>query len=129
LWPWDVPPAVSGLPETEPAFDAAIRDGKRADLGEKNYERAIGFYRQAAEIAKYDRQRASARLVLAGALLRSGDRRGAAAAYRAVLKLPSAVLDEEGLASWSVAALPLLELKAHTADVLERLRTDVESRL
>ena len=125
LFPWDV---ASGVPESpEPAFSAALTAGKRLEFAEKNFDRASTFYRQAIEIARNDRQRASARLSLAGALLRGGDRRGAAATYSDLLKLPSSVLDENSLAYWSSAALPLLELGGHAA-VLARVRQDVESK-
>ena len=126
VWPWDVNSNANKLPEERPEFDRAIDEGRRAEFAEKRYDRAADLYRQAAQIARHDTQRASARLGVARTQLRAGQRTAAVAAYREVLELPSTVTDDNGLSYWSSAATPLVELGAGL-DVLERVDGDLES--
>jgi len=126
VWPWDVSPAVSEQSEDDPAFAAAMESGRRAEFAEQRYDRATDLYRQAARIARNERQRASARLGLARSERRVGHRTAAIAVYRDVLKLPSTVTDNDGLSLWSYAAAPLVEL-TNGLDALERTNRDIES--
>lgn len=128
VWPWDITSIASERPEEGPEFARALDEGRRAEFAEKRYDRAADLYRQAAETARRDTQRASARLGLARTQLRAGRRTAAVAAYREVLKLPSTVTDDSGLSYWSSAAAPLVELGAGL-DVLERVNGDLESPL
>ena len=125
VWPWDVNP-VSEQSEDDPAFAAAMESGRRAEFAEQRYDRAADLYRQAARLARNEKQRASARLGLARSERRLGQRTAAVAVYRDVLKLPSTVTDNDGLSLWSYAAAPLVELSAGL-DALERTNRDMES--
>ncbi|MGH9383725.1 MAG: ATP-binding protein [Vicinamibacterales bacterium] len=126
VWPWDITAIAKGLPAESPEFARAFNEGRRLEFAEKRYDRAADLYRHAAATARHDAQRASARLGLARCLLRVGQQRAAIAAYRELLKLPSAVTDDHGLSYWSSAALPLVELGGRIG-VLERVNLDLES--
>jgi signal transduction histidine kinase len=126
VWPWDINSSANERAEENSEFARAINEGGRAEYAEKRYDRATELYRKAAEIARHDTQRAVARLGVARALLRAGQRTAAVATYREVLKLPSTVTDDSGLSYWSYAATQLVELGAGL-DVLERVNGDLES--
>jgi two-component system phosphate regulon sensor histidine kinase PhoR len=126
VWPWDIHAVANRPPEEGPEFSRAMNDGSRAEFGDRRHDRAADAYRQAVETARHDAGRASARLALARAELRVGRRAAAVATYREVLKLPSTVIDDEGLSCSSSAALPLVGVGAG-ADVLERVSRDLES--
>src|SRR4029453_13870247 len=125
VWPWDVQSTTETLPE-DPEFVRAMDGGIRAEYTEQRSDRAADLYRQALSTARYDMQRAKARLGLARVQLRAGQRTAAVATYREVLKLASTVIDDHGLSCWSAAAAPLLELGVRQ-DVLERVSEDLES--
>jgi signal transduction histidine kinase len=124
VWPWDVSPAAS--PSEGPEFLRAIDAGKRAEFIDLRADRAAELYRQAIAAAQHDAGRASARVALARTQLRAGGRSAAAGTYRAVLALPSSVVDDHGLSCWSSAAMPLVELGGHDA-VLARVDVDLGS--
>ena len=125
VWPWDIHSA-DNEPDDNPEFIHALETARRAEFAEQRYDRAADLYRQAAVTARHDTHRATARLGLARAHLRAGQRTAAVAAYREVLKLPSTVADDNGLSYWSSAAAPLLELGA-TQDILDRVNGDLQS--
>ena len=126
VWPWDIHFTENTLPDDNPEFTRTLDSARRAEFAEQRYDRAAEFYRQAVSAAHHDAHRASARLGLARAQLRSGQRKAAVASYREVLKLPSTVTDDNGLSYWSSAATSLVELGARQ-DVLERVNSDLNS--
>jgi signal transduction histidine kinase len=126
VWPWDSNSLGKNPSEEGPEFTRALNEARKAEHMEKRYERAVDFYGQAVAAARHDNQRATARLGLALNQLHVGERAVAVSSYLAVLKLPSTVIDDSGLSSWSFAALPLVELGACSA-VLERVQIDLAS--
>jgi signal transduction histidine kinase len=122
VWPWD----FGGSPGHS-EFTRAMDEGARAEFGDKFYELAVEVYRQAVFAAPSDAERAAAQLGLARALWRAGTLPDAVGVYRDLLKLPSNVADEYGLAFASYAVEPLLELGAPEGDELDRIDKEVRA--
>jgi signal transduction histidine kinase len=126
IWPWNVARSrIGGAISDESEFARKVEAGERVELAEQNYSRAAAFYREALGSARTDAERASASLLLANVLARSGAQAEAVRVYRDLLSLPSTVTDDQGLSYASYAALRLSE--SHAADALARVNLDLES--
>jgi signal transduction histidine kinase len=84
------------------------------------------FYREALVSASEESQRAAVSLPLANALARSGAHADALRVYRELLNLPSTLTDDQGLSFTSYASLRLSESHEAEAEVLARVKRDLE---
>jgi len=113
----------------EPVFASRISQGQAEEFARQRPDKAVGFYRDAAQTAGHPTQEAYARLLLARALANSGQLQEASALYWELLHDPSEVADEHGVPFALYAAERLLASGNNGEAVLERLmnRATVEA--
>jgi nitrogen-specific signal transduction histidine kinase len=128
IWPWDAARIASPSPDFEQSeFSLRMREADRAELRERNFAQAESSYRQAIRVAMTDTERASAKLLLANVLTRSGAAAEATRLYRELLNVPSTVVDDQAMPFASYAARRLAEAQTAEDQILERLKHDLES--
>ncbi|MFP4083257.1 MAG: sensor histidine kinase [Candidatus Aminicenantes bacterium] len=111
-----------------PEFTGKTQQAEREELTQKNFTRAAGLYKQILNRAKHSLQKEYARLLLARALLKSGQKAEALANYRQILKLPFTECDEYGIPLSLYAAGRLLEYKEDPESVLSHIQTEVQKK-
>jgi signal transduction histidine kinase len=109
----------------EGEFGAALASGERAELGGGALAEALAQYRQALEHARHPGQAHYARLLLARALVKSGQAAAAAPHYRTVLNERQEIADEHGVPLALYAGQRLLEAGLDHAGVLARVEADL----
>jgi signal transduction histidine kinase len=99
LFPWDVDTGAERFRQRigEDGFAGKIQEGRRVELVHGKHEEAAAMYAAAVQIATNDSQRVLARSLLARALARTGATSKSRALDLDLLKLPSDVVDEEGV--------------------------------
>ncbi len=112
----------------QPQFARTIEQGEREELVAKDLANATRLYQAAIEASRHPVQAAYARLLLARALHKFGQRREALIHLRRILAVPSQVTDEHGVAVSLYAAARLLGGGLSHAAVLERLRGQLQAQ-
>ncbi len=130
LLPWEFSPAVQESRKAleNGGFRQKIQEGEQAEFLLRDPARAAAVFRAAASAARGDIQRAYARLLLARALAKSGNKEDAVYLYRELIKLHSSVMDESGVPIYLYAAERFLSLQAGPLEVAERLRAAVDEK-
>jgi two-component system phosphate regulon sensor histidine kinase PhoR len=121
VWPWDVRSSRDLVVADDP-----LRDARRAEFGDHNFNQAAALYRKVKDESRNDHERFWAALGLARVLALSGKQSESENLCRDLLKTPSAAADDDGLSLWSSAAAPCVEWGAAPI-VLERITLDLES--
>jgi signal transduction histidine kinase len=122
--PWD-----STQPEapTSKEFAEHRQAGEGAEFIKKDYAAAAASYRLALASAKYAKESAEARLLLARALSKAGNTEEAFRQYRALLNDSSDARDEQGVGFRFYAAERQLAAKREPAAVLSLLGKEVNA--
>jgi hypothetical protein len=82
----------------QPDFAQGILQARRAENAEKRYEQAADLYRELSDNQLPSKtQRVYARFLLAATLVRSGKGTAALSIHRDLLKLPSTIVDDQGV--------------------------------
>ena len=127
--PWDLNPTADRartlLAERE--FARSIERGERAELVDKRFAQAAGWYREAMGAGRSPVQAAYARLLLARALAKADNWNAASSAYQEILTLPSDVTDDQGVPLALYAASRLLAAGAAHQAVTDRLRAEAQN--
>lgn len=109
-------------------FSQKIQRAEQEEFAKKNFLRATDLYRQTMKTAKEPVQRGYARLLLARALAKSNRKSEAKTHYRSILALPSRLTDEYGIPLSLYAAGRLIEAGIGYGEVVERIRTELETK-
>jgi predicted Holliday junction resolvase-like endonuclease len=125
ILPWEFSP---GFLESQKAlndsrFRQKIEEAENTEFRMKDAAKAAAQFRQVMAEAGQGAQKAYARLLLARALIKSGQKNEAISHYRDLLKLPASVTDELGNPIYLYAAERLVELRTAEGDVADRLQT------
>lgn len=129
MLPWDRRAGTETIAAAldEPKFADAIRLGEHGEFVARQFDGAVAAYRRAVAEARLPEQTAFAQLLVARALAKGTRLREADALYRNVLRVPSRVVDEQGIPFALYAARRLLDsrdtLDSDQGAVLEVLRT------
>ncbi len=112
--------------------DATFREGigrcEREEFAARQSAKAAACYRDLVSRSKRPAQQAYARLLLARALAKSGDRSQAAVERRRLLALPAGLVDEHGIPLKLYAAGSLLEDENGLGTVISGLRPLADAR-
>jgi signal transduction histidine kinase len=127
--PWEQNRAADEFQQllAEPAFAQRVRQGEQQELTAKEFGRAAAVYREAMRLARKPAQAAYAQLLLARSLAKSGQQSEATVQYKAMLALPSELVDETGVPFSLYAAGRLLETGIEHQAVLECIRAEVNT--
>lgn len=128
--PWDQNPKADEFQQllAEPAFAQRIQQGEQEELEAKQFVKAAGSYRQAMSVAHASAQTAYAQLLLARSLAKSGQQSEATVHYKAILALPSELVDEQGVPFSLYAAGRLLESGIEHQAELECIRAELNMK-
>ncbi len=86
-----------------------VRQGEQQEFGKQDYTTAITHYQEAGRLAHHPVQSGYARLLIARARARAGERQSAEASYQEILRLGAEVTDGQGLPLALYAAMGLLQ--------------------
>jgi len=130
LLPWEFSP---GFLESQRAlndsdFRRKIEEAENTEFQKKDAAEAAAQFRQVMAEAGQGAQKAYARLLLARALAKSGQKNEVIAHYRDLLKLPAALTDELGNPIYLYAAERLVELRTAAEEVADRLQAALEEK-
>lgn len=130
LLPWEFSP---GFLESQKAlndsrFRQKIEEAENTEFRVKDAAKAAAQFRRVMAEAGQGAQKAYARLLLARALIKSGQKNEAISHYRDLLKLPSAITDELGNPIYLYAVERLVELRTAEGDVADRLKAALEEK-
>jgi signal transduction histidine kinase len=130
LLPWDFSPGFleSQKALNESRFRRKIEEAENTEFQKKDAAAAAAQFRQAMAEAEKSAQKAYARLLLARALVKSGQKNEAISHYRDILKLPASVTDEIGNPIYLYAAERLVELRTAAEEVADRLQAAREEK-
>ncbi len=124
LLPWEFSPGFleSQKVLNDSRFRQKIEEAENTEFRVKDAAKAAAQFRRVMAEAGQGAQKAYARLLLARALIKSGQKNEAIFHYRDLLKLPSSVTDELGNPIYLYAAERLVELRTAEGDVADRLQ-------
>jgi signal transduction histidine kinase len=130
LLPWEFSP---GFLESQRAlndsdFRRKVEEAENTEFRKKDAAEAAAQFRQAMADAGQGAQKAYARLLLARALAKSGQKNEVIAHYRDLLKLPASLTDELGNPIYLYAAERLVELRTAAEEVADRLQAGLEEK-
>jgi signal transduction histidine kinase len=128
--PWETDPGAARFRElaAAPEFARAVARGDRAQFAEKDPGAAARHFREALRLGRDPVQAAYARLLLARALKQIGQNEEAAKQARQVTRLPTGLVDEEGVPLRLYAAALLAESPAEAGFVRQRLSETTSDR-
>jgi signal transduction histidine kinase len=131
VMPWDAArrTKASSTSNGNADFALTIRQGENREFAQKDYPKACGLYRKAAQAAAAPDQEGYARLQLARALAKMGRPKESLAEYLRVLSLPPGVVDEYGVPLSLFAAGPVLQTPAGDRVVVERIGTELKAEV
>jgi signal transduction histidine kinase len=127
-WEDDRGPQESQQLLNEPAFAQRIQQGDHEEFARKDFTRASEFYRAAARAAHQPAQVGYAQILVARALVKSGQQSEARELYRKLLSLPGEVIDEQGIPLALYAARQLLDAGTEYDSVNERVRDELKTQ-
>jgi signal transduction histidine kinase len=128
-WETDARAKAARVSLAEPAFAETIGGGERAELGQRDFTRAIDAYREAIREAQNGTQVSHGRLLLARALSGAGRNGAAREEYRFLLESPLDIVDDYGVPFALYAAGSLIDAGTDLDVVERRLRQEVDSPL
>lgn len=130
ILPWedDPRPQQSQQLLNEPAYAQRIQQGDHEEFARKEFTRASKLYLEAARAAHQPVQIGYAQILLARALVKSGQQDEARALYRKLLSLPGDVIDEQGIPLALYAARQLLDEGVEYDSVSERVRDELKTQ-
>lgn len=121
--PWEVQTlgGTADGPRAQEPFAAKVREGEQREFAAGDFQEAAASYAEATRLAGSATQRAEAKLMLARASLRGGEREKAVTLYSALLELPDDIVGPEAVPLFLYAAKGLLDLDAGQQAVFERI--------
>ncbi len=128
--PWDENRAADEFQQllVEPEFARRIQQGEQEELAAKQSGKAAALYREAMRLARKPAQAAYAQLLVGRSLAKSGQQNEATVHYKAILALPSELVDEQGVPFSLYAAGRLLETGMEHQAVLECMRAELNTK-
>ena len=126
-WEMDRRPQEARQQLEQPEFARLIERGEREELVTRDLAEATRLYQEALDASRNPVQAAYARLLLARALHKLGQRRTALRHLRRILRVPSEVTDEHGVPLSLYAAARLLESGIDHTPVLETLQGELQA--
>jgi signal transduction histidine kinase len=130
ILPWEQNRAADEFQQllVEPEFARRIQQGEQEELTAKQFGKASTSYQEAMHLARKPAQAAYAQLLLGRSLAKSGQQNEATVHYKAILALPSELVDEQGVPFSLYAAGRLLETGIEYQAVLECIRAELNTR-
>jgi signal transduction histidine kinase len=121
LLPWEDGSAKDAFLRdlSQPEFSQNIRSGEKEEFENRNPAGAAACFNRALGFARDPNQRAYAHLLLARALVKTGETERALEQYRALLEASAAGADEHGIHLSLYACRSLLELGRFKGEVLK----------
>jgi signal transduction histidine kinase len=128
--PWEQNRAADEFQQllVEPEFARRIQKGEQEELAAKQFGKASASYQEAMRLARKPAQAAYAQLLVGRSLAKSGQQSEATVHYKAILALPSELVDEQGVPFSLYAAGRLLETGIEHQAVLECIRAELNTR-
>lgn len=130
LMPWEKNQAIDKSRKllSSPNFTRNIRRAENEEYVKKNFPKAAELYSLSMKSAKETIQKGFARLQLARALSKSGQKKESLSHYQNILTLPSNITDEYGVPLSFYAAKRLLETDSDRETVAKLIQNELEAK-
>jgi signal transduction histidine kinase len=130
LLPWERSQEMARTEKllNDPDFIRKIRSAEREEFAQKNFARAARLYNQAMNGANQSVQKEYARLLLARAFWKSGNKSEALTHYQKLLSLPYNLSDEYGIPLSLYAAGRLLELSDNDEEIVRSIQKEMNEK-